>query len=474
MRLLDMFRKQKRPQRRSFEAANVGRLFSDWLTITKSADSDIRYSLRAMRARSRDLCQNSDYARRYLDLVRTNVVGPRGITLQVRARENNGVLDQVANQALEAAFMAWGQPGVCTVEGRMSWVDCQRMFIESVARDGECFVLFVEDNANPYRFRLQFLDPDLIDQEKNEVLQGGREIRMGVEVDAAGRPLAYYVKVKHPDDYQTGSAPYIKDQRIPADRMIHAFRADRIGQTRGTPWTATSMTRLKMLGGYEEAELVAARISASKMGFFVSESGDEYQADGANADGTLNMDIQPGTFNQLPAGVDFKSYDPQHPSTAFRDFEKAMLRGIASGLGVSYTSLANDLESVSYSSIRQGLLEERDQWRTIQHWMIEHFCQPVYLRWLRQTLDSGVVNLPANKFFKFSQTMWVPRGWQWVDPRNEAEAQIVAINNGLMTRTQALAERGLDIEDVLRERQAEDEMIASFGVQLGGQNGGDA
>lgn len=475
MALLDLFRKQaKVPQRRAFDAANVGRLFSDWITLTKSADSDIRYSLRAMRARSRDLCQNNDYARRYLDLVRTNVVGPRGITLQVRARENTGILDQVANQILEGEFITWGQPGICTVDGRLSWVDCQRMFIESVVRDGECFVLFVEDRANPYRFRLQFLDPDLIDQEKNEVLKNGNQIRMGVEVDAAGKAIAYHVKVKHPDDYQMGAAPYVKDERIPADRMIHAFRPDRIGQTRGTPWTATSMTRLKMLGGYEEAELVAARISASKMGFFVSESGDEFQADGTNGDGTLNMDVQPGTFNQLPAGVDFKSYDPQHPSTAFRDFEKAMLRGIASGLGVSYTSLANDLEAVSYSSIRQGLLEERDQWRTIQHWMIEHFCQPVYLRWLRQTLDSGVVNLPANKYFKFAATMWVPRGWQWVDPRNEAEAQITAINNGLMTRTQALAERGLDIEDVLRERQAEEEMIASFNVNVGDGNGRDA
>jgi capsid protein len=62
----------------------------------------------------------------------------------------------------------------------------------------------------------------------------------------------------------------------------------------------------------------------------------------------------------------------------------------------------------------------------------------------------------------------VPRGWQWVDPRNEAEAQITAINAGLMTRTQALAERGLDIEDVLRERQAEDEMIAEFDINLTG------
>lgn len=475
MSLFDIFKRQqpKPSRKRSFEAANTGRLFSDWLTQTKSADSDIRYALKAMRARSRDLCQNNDYTRRYLNLVSTNVIGPKGITLQVRAREPNGVLDQVANQQLEAAFAAWGQPGVCTVDGKLSWVDAQRVFIESVARDGEAFVLFVEDNANPFRFRLQFIDPDFIDQDKNEMLANGNQIRMGIEVDSTGRAIAYHVRVKDPNDYQVGASD-MKTVRITADRMIHAFRVDRIGQTRGTPWTATAMTRLKMLGGYEEAELVAARVSASKMGFFVSESGDEYQGDGNNVDGSLSMDVQPGQFAQLPAGVDFKAYDPQHPSTAFRDFEKAMLRGIASGLGVSYTSLANDLEAVSYSSIRQGLLEERDHWRLVQGWVVEHFCQPVYLRWLRQTLDAGVVNLPANKYFKFSMTLWVPRGWQWVDPRNEAEAQILAINNGLMTKTQALAERGLDLEDVLLEQQAEMELSEKIAPDSSGAVASDA
>jgi len=466
--IFDIFKnKPKRaPARRAFDAANTGRLYSDWLTLPKSADSDLRYTLKAIRARSRDLCQNNDYARRYLDLVGTNVIGPRGIQLQVRAREPNGRLDQGANQILERAFADWGRTGVCTVDGGLSWVDAQRLFIETVVRDGECFVLMVEDNANPYRFRLQFLDADLIDQEKNDVLANGNLIRMGVEVTREGRPIAYYVKTRHPDDYQLGASAPVREERIPADRIIHAFRRDRIGQSRGVSWMSTSMTRLKMLGGYEESELVAARISASKMGFFVSPPGDDYQGDGESADGRVQMDVQPGSFEQLPAGVDFKPFDPQHLSTAFRDFEKAMLRGIASGLGVSYTSLANDLEAVSYSSIRQGLLEERDYWRTVQYWTVEHFCAPVYARWLRQTLDAGVVNLPVAKYDKFSATMWVPRGWQWVDPRSEAEAQITAINNGLMTRTQALAERGLDIEDVLRERQAEDEMLAEFGIAL--------
>ena len=97
MKLRDLFRRAKpAPKRRGFEAASTGRLFSDWLTQTKSADHELRYTLKAIRARSRDLAINNDYARRFLDMTTTNVVGARGIQLQVRARDPGGPLDQVA------------------------------------------------------------------------------------------------------------------------------------------------------------------------------------------------------------------------------------------------------------------------------------------------------------------------------------------------------------------------------------------
>ena len=96
------------------------------------------------------------------------------------------------------------------------------------------------------------------------------------------------------------------------------------------------LPRLKMLDGYEEAELVAARVGASAMGFITSPGGDGYMGDDLD-NGTPIMSAEPGTFQQLPAGMDVKSFDPDHPTTAFSDFEKAILRGISSGLGVSYT-----------------------------------------------------------------------------------------------------------------------------------------
>jgi capsid protein len=56
------------------------------------------------------------------------------------------------------------------------------------------------------------------------------------------------------------------------------------------------------------------------------------------------MSAEPGSFEQLSAGMSISSWDPQHPVTAFSEFHKAVLRGIASSLGVSYAALASDLE----------------------------------------------------------------------------------------------------------------------------------
>ena len=53
---------------------------------------------------------------------------------------------------------------------------------------------------------------------------------------------------------------------------------------RGVSLIATSMANVKMLNGYLEAEIVAARVGASKMGFFTSPDGDGYVGDGEYED----------------------------------------------------------------------------------------------------------------------------------------------------------------------------------------------
>ena len=457
----------RKDRKRNYQAASVNRLTADWALSYKSADEELRYSLATMRSRSRDLARNNDYARKYFKMCVVNVVGPNGITFQNKSKDPSGKLDKQANDMIEEAFSRWSRKETADIGGKLSHFDQQKLYIETAARDGEVLVRMVKGFDNEFGFTLQFLEADYLDENYNEELRDGHGsyIKMGVEFNKHQRPTAYHILTKHPGDstYYRYGRTY---ERIPAEDIIHTFVIERPGQSRGVPWMHTAMTRLNMIAGYEEAELVAARVAASKMGFFTSPDGDGYVGDDKDDNGNIITEAEPGTFNQLPRGIDFKPFEPTHPAGNFPFFIKSMLRGISSGLGISYNSLASDLESVNYSSIRSGSIEERDQWKIVQSWMIESFCQPVFENWLRMALLSGAIPLPMTKFRKFNAPHWNVRGWQWVDPLKDVKANVDAINNGLKTRSQIVAEQGYDLEEIFEQLKQEDELAATYGLNF--------
>lgn len=448
--------------RRAFEAASGSRLFQDWTTSTTSSTEELRYALAKIRARSRDLFNNNDYARRFIELCKTNIAGPNGVALQARTTEDNGEADTLANQIIEREFSNWGR--ACTVDGRLSWVDAQKLFVETVARDGECLIRLVRGADNAYGFGLQFIEADHLDEHYNGSLKNDGRIEMSVEMDRFRKPLAYHLLVRPPSG---GVLPGSNDrQRVPASEIIHGYMVNRPNQVRGVPWAVTAMSRLHMLGAYEQSELVAARVASAKMGFFTSPDGEGYMGDDVDEAYTPIMEAEPGTFEQLPAGMSFQQFDPDHPTTAFKDFEKAMLRGISSGLNVSYASLSNDLESVNYSSIRQGSLDERDHWRSSQRWLVDHFCRPIFEAWLDEALTRQAVPLPVRKRDKWLAADWHPRGWQWIDPQKEVAANVEAVKNGFKSLADVMAEQGRDPVDTLSQLSLEKDMAAGMGLNL--------
>jgi lambda family phage portal protein len=453
-------RPRSRPaQRRSYTAAANTRLTADWKVSDITADEAVHRGLTQTRARSRDLARNNDYAKRYFSLVRTNTIGHQGIRLQVRAKNSNGDgFDKGANDLLEAAWKDWGKVGNCTTCGTKSWRDVQNLTVDSMARDGEFLIKFVAPwKHNKYGFALQLLEGDVIDIDKNEKLKSG-SIRLGVQRDELERITHYWLKGK--DGY---SKPY------PAREFIHLFRGDRADQSRGMPETATPAARLKQIDAHEEAHVIASRIGASKMGFFTSGDGDSYTGDdedGEEGDRDIITEAEPGVFEQLPEGVNFQAWDPQFPVSTFADFEKAVLRGIASGLGVSYHSLANDLEGVNYSSIRQGELTDRNVWQDLQYWLVEHLCQPVYEAWLSMALLTQAVPLPFGKIEKFSAAVWRPRGWAWIDPLKESKAAENDVKNGFKSIYDVCAERGHDFDEIMEQNKRARDKAEAEGFTL--------
>ena len=233
----------------------------------------------------------------------------------------------------------------------------------------------------------------------------------------------------------------------------------------------SAISKLNHLGNYEECELVASRVSAGKLGFIITPDG-QYQGDDVQADGSQIADMQPGDFTSLPFGSDIKNFDPQHPNTAFAEFHRAMLRGVAMAGGVAHASLTGDLSQTSYSSARIGLLDERDTYKVLQSWFADHYADDVFSDWLEMAMISGIVGLPMSKYDKFNAPTWRGRRWGWVDPQKEAAANILLINNGLTSRRKVIEETSDgesfdDIEKELAEEAATMKADGIYPVQVG-------
>ena len=335
------------------------------------------------------------------------------------------------------------------------------LILKSIAVDGEVFVRQVRGFKNKYRFALQLIDADQVDHLFSRApSQGDNEIRMGIEVDEWGRPVAYHVNEKHPSDLG-GS---LLRTRIPADQILHLYDPDRVNQTRGITWFHPCMIELRMLGGYVEAELVAARTGAAKMGFLTTTDASSFVE--PNPDAKYKIDAQPGVIEQLPPGVDFKTWNPDHPATAFPMFVKAMLRFVASSLGVSYNALASDLEGVNYSSMRSGMLIERDQWRMIQSMLKEDLCQPIFESWISLALLAGELVLDSRDPSRFIEGKWEPRGWMWVDPLKDVQSAILGIGAGLTSRDAVIAEQGGDVDAVFEQLKEEKDLADEYGLDI--------
>lgn len=471
-------KKSRKIDKRFFAAAKQDNLTQGWSTQLFSADTILNADLDKIRARSRVLAGNEPYFRQWLRIQCRNVVGPQGIRLQMRVpsrfgNDGNAEMDDLANRVIEEGWKEWCKRQNCTTNKRHDFVAVQRLVYKSVKRDGEIFVRKVKGfRGNAFMFSLQLIEADHLDIKMNTSLKNGNYVRMGVEFNEWGEAVAYHFLEKHPGDYMVDSRFHSKRIRLTADEILHIYDPERVDQSRGFPEGVAAMTRSNMLNGYQEAELVAARTSSSKMGFFKTPDGESYTGDDAEFDEEGNeteiiTEADPGTFEELPEGFDFVAYDPQHPTTAFSSFIKTTLQGIASALGISYPNMANDYEGVSFSSLRQANLNDRDGWKEEQQWLVEQLHAQIFSDWLLMALTTDQLKpLVASRFDRYNTPSWRPRGWTWVDPGKEASANKSNLEIGVESLTNIVSEQGRDIEEVFQEIQNESKLAEKYGIDL--------
>ena len=450
------------PMGRIFAAARVDRLSLDWLSSLGSGEADVKVDLSKLRGRSRTVTRDTPEGKRFCGLFEENVIGPNGIRLVPRVKTNAGEYDRTVNDAIAAAWALWGEPENCTVDGSASWLDVQHTVARTEPMDGEYVIRLVTGADNPFGFAVQLLDPDQLDVEYSaERIDTGGRIVQGVELSRLGKVVAYHIWDGHPNDGNKG-----RRRRIPADQIVHDFIPWRIGAKRGIPWLHAGLQAIHMLGGYQEAELVAARDGAANPGFF--EAGPDAGADDEEEAAEVPLYVEPGTNYKLPVGYKYVGREVTHPTSAFDPFMKSINHRVAMSGQVSYMSLSGDLSDTSYSSGRIGLLAERDRYKMLQGRYAMRLHRRVYRAWLKASLLTGALPLPAAALERYYAVVWQPRGFPWIDPVKDIDAFEREVKLGLNSRTAGCNERGRDFEEILAELDHEQQLADEYGISIEG------
>lgn len=464
MAFLDLFRRKPKSvparQVRRFQAARPSRI-AGFSIGTTTLMEEHRLDLMGLVHHSRQLAQNNDYYRAFLLMCRRHIAGPHGITLQAMARRQDGTLDKPDNVLLERAFAAWGKRGNCTVCGRFSWLDMQQMAAMMVPRDGGIFVRFFRGREyGPFGFQIQFLTVDRLDTDYQAEFADGGYVSGGVECDALDRPVAWHFRRRRAGSGYISGGERV---RIPASDIRYVAIPEDYSVQLRMPWGHTALRRINMLGGFEEAALTAARAGAAKMGFFTREVNDD---DNISADEPQIEEMEPGMMETLPAGYGVEKFDTGYPDGESPVFVKLMLRGAAAGLGASYNGLANDLEGTNFSSLHVGKAEERDEWRILQTFFADHLNDVVFGELLPMAMLTGALPLPVSKLEKFREVAWKPRGWQAVNPVDEANANVANMEAGLTSPQRIVAAKGGDLADIYDEIAEAKKMADERGLEF--------
>jgi lambda family phage portal protein len=280
--------------------------------------------------------------------------------------------------------------------------------------------------------------------------ESGNRIIRGVELDEKGKAIAYWIYPEHPN------SPYtVKNQlpeRVPANEILHLYRKDRVGQSRGISWFAPIMSQMRDLATYVDNELQASAVASCFTVFIKSDNptGSLLAPEGEDtidSNGNQLDHIEPGIVTRLAQNEDVSFANPGRPNSASEPWINLMLRGISAGTGTNYEAVAKDFSKTSYSSSRTSKLEDRPRIKRWQNHVVWHFCQPVWDEFMNAAARQGLDGFPSSTELLEDRRAVSPVEWQlpeqeWVDPAGEQSAAYDSISAYMSTYQDELGSRG--------------------------------
>lgn len=426
--------------------------------------------------RAADLMANDWSANATVDTITSNAVGTGLLPKASIPAARLGIAPEQARavgEDMEWAFDRWMREA--DVRGQNHFFDLQALGLRSILCKGELLHLAVmlpekERVGQQRRFSLaiQAVTPERLQTPAD--MTTDPDVRDGIRYTAYGRPEGYYIACPPPSvldswlrggDLLAADFRYVRARLAHRRQVFHLYRMEADEQERGCSTFAKSIALFRNLSDTINFELFA-QVMAAQFPIFIATEGGELPgyvqeqhglAEKEEAGPTYFQSIEEGQVwygkeNEKPYVLESK-----RPSSNFAAFVRIVQRAMAAAQGIPYESLTKDFSETNYSSMRAALNEAWKVYSYYRQWLARAYCQPIYEMVMEEAWLRGELTLPAGApDFYEARDLWCNADWigparGFIDPVKEISATILALENRLMTYSEAWAQHGGDFEE---------------------------
>lgn len=411
-----------------YEAAGTSRRTKGWKRPSGDPNASTSLSLKNLRDSARQLVRNNGHAESAVGTIAEDVVGwgimPAAINRHQRFRDWSTSVEIDAD-------------GVCDLPG------LENLVMREIVESGECLIrrrFRRPSDGLALPLQIQILEADHIDTGKHLTLPNSGKIVRGVEVDAIGKRVAYWLFRDHPGSTNISNVTrFGQSQRVPASEILHVYRIHRAGQARGASWFAPVLIRFNDFDDLADATLMKQKVAACLAVLTTDPEGSSPRIGEEDTDDATLDKLQPGLIANLQNGRSITVVDPPNVRD-YPEFSKTTLREIAAGLGVQVEDLTGDYADINFSAARMSRVHHD---RRVQGWrwrmMVPQFLNPLW-QWAMEAAELAGLEV-------IERTHWTAPPLPMIEPDKEGLAIVRNIRGGIMTPDEALRQRGFIPEE---------------------------
>lgn len=442
-----------------------------WKTSkARRADEELLLDRPVLVERSRSLYRNNAIGRAAISTHLYNTVG-RGFTLNTDIDAE--VLGLTSEQKsawetqTEKQWRDYADSTECDAEGQMNFHEMTGLVAATRLIDGESFAVLkdIPRVHSLYSLRAKLVDTSIITQPRG-VGSSDYLWRDGVRLDVNGRPYSYWFENPDGSGYEVNACGRVSGRR----NVLHVFRKEFPGQSRGIPYLSAVMRELRKIEEYTKAELESAVVAAMFTAFIKSndnsvlDSPKDFSGD-SPAVASDEYSLGPAAIMHLQPNEDVTFANPGRPNTGFAQYVDFMVKMIGAALNLPYEVLMKTFQS-SYSATKGAQNEARKFFSVEKMWISNRWCKPFYEEWLTERVISGAIVAPG--FLTdvrirraYMKAEWIGETTGSVDLGSELDASEKMIRLGYSTPQKEAAQfTGQDWEENQKRLKEQRELAA--------------